>query len=187
MRDEGLEQSRGLFCREIIACHATNLAGDVAQIQVSQLCAVALRSERRPAIQNAGADRPFLASLLPGRAVNPFFRHTLRKRFRTACRVLSAARLETLTIHTWPAHVYHSRTRRRQITSRGSGRGWALQREHHQRLSARCGGRRVDVRQSLWLTSYPLEQSSPLMDELVAIIDSAGTGTSPADRAMATA
>ena len=49
----------------------------------------------------AGAeyDEPFLASLIPGRAVKPFSRHTLRKRFRTACRVLGAARLETLTIH----------------------------------------------------------------------------------------
>jgi integrase len=44
-------------------------------------------------------DEPFLASLLPGRAVKPFSRHTLRKRFRTACKVLGAARLESLTIH----------------------------------------------------------------------------------------
>jgi integrase len=44
-------------------------------------------------------DEPFLASLIPGRAVKPFSRHTLRKRFRTACKVLGAARLETLTIH----------------------------------------------------------------------------------------
>jgi integrase len=42
---------------------------------------------------------PFLASLIPGRALKPFSRHTLRKRFRTACRVLGAARLESLTIH----------------------------------------------------------------------------------------
>jgi integrase len=47
----------------------------------------------------AGADQPFLASLIPGRAVKPFSRHTLRKRFRTACKVLGAARLESLTIH----------------------------------------------------------------------------------------
>jgi hypothetical protein len=49
----------------------------------------------------AGAepDEPFLASLIPGRAVKPFSRHTLRKRFRTACKVLGAARLEALTIH----------------------------------------------------------------------------------------
>ncbi len=51
--------------------------------------------------QRLGAeyDAPFLASQIPGRAVKPFSRHTLRKRFRTACRVLAAARLETLTIH----------------------------------------------------------------------------------------
>jgi integrase len=40
-----------------------------------------------------------LASLIPGRAVKTFSRHTLRKRFRTACKVLGAARLETLTVH----------------------------------------------------------------------------------------
>jgi len=44
-------------------------------------------------------DELFLASLIPGRAVKTFSRHTLRKRFRTACRILGAARLETLTIH----------------------------------------------------------------------------------------
>jgi integrase len=44
-------------------------------------------------------DEPFLASLIPGRAVKTFSRHTLRKRFRTACKVLGAARLESLTIH----------------------------------------------------------------------------------------
>ena len=42
---------------------------------------------------------PFLASLIPGRVIKTFSRHTLRKRFRTACKVLGAARLETLTIH----------------------------------------------------------------------------------------
>jgi integrase len=49
----------------------------------------------------AGAEynEPFLASLIPGRGVKPFSRHTLRKRFRTACKVLGAPRLETLTIH----------------------------------------------------------------------------------------
>ena len=48
-----------------------------------------------------GADyeSPFLASQIPGRPVKPFSRHTLRKRFRTACKVLGAARLESLTIH----------------------------------------------------------------------------------------
>jgi integrase len=47
----------------------------------------------------AQANVPFLASLIPGRAVKTLSRHTLRKRFRTACKVLGAARLETLTIH----------------------------------------------------------------------------------------
>ena len=49
----------------------------------------------------SGADfnEPFLASLIPGRTAKTFSRHTLRKRFRTACKVLGAARLEGLTIH----------------------------------------------------------------------------------------
>jgi integrase len=47
----------------------------------------------------ADLDESFLASLIPGCTVKPLSRHTLRKRFRTACKVLGAARLETLTIH----------------------------------------------------------------------------------------
>jgi hypothetical protein len=45
---------------------------------------------------SAGAehDDPFLASLIPGRTAKTFSRHTLRKRFRTACKVLGGARLE---------------------------------------------------------------------------------------------
>jgi integrase len=42
---------------------------------------------------------PFVTSLRPGRDVSPLSRHTLRKRFRTACISLGLARLETLTIH----------------------------------------------------------------------------------------
>ena len=48
---------------------------------------------------SADFDEPLLASLIPGRPVKPFSRHTLRKRFRTACKVLGAPRLEGLTIH----------------------------------------------------------------------------------------
>jgi integrase len=48
---------------------------------------------------SAEADQPFLASLIPGRSVRLFSRHTLRKRIRTACKALGAARLEMLTIH----------------------------------------------------------------------------------------
>ena len=45
-------------------------------------------------------DEPFVASLRPGRDAGAIFsRHTLRKRFRTACKVLGPERLETLTIH----------------------------------------------------------------------------------------
>ena len=41
----------------------------------------------------------FVGSLRPERIGTQLSRHTLRKRFRTACKVLGAARLETLTIH----------------------------------------------------------------------------------------
>lgn len=49
--------------------------------------------------QGADYEDPFLASLLPGRGDVVFSRHTLRKRFRTACKMLGPERLETLTIH----------------------------------------------------------------------------------------
>ena len=55
MREEGLVQSRGLLGREIVARHAISLAGGVAQFQESQQCAVALRSERRPACSFASS------------------------------------------------------------------------------------------------------------------------------------
>ena len=50
---------------------------------------------------NTGADveEPFVVSLRPGRAPTPLSRHTLRKRFRTACKILGIERLESLTIH----------------------------------------------------------------------------------------
>lgn len=41
----------------------------------------------------------FIASALPGRGGIRFSRHTLRKRFRTACKVLGPERLLRLTIH----------------------------------------------------------------------------------------
>ena len=47
----------------------------------------------------AKADQPFVASLQPGRESLVLSRFTLRKRFRTACRVLGAERLRALTIH----------------------------------------------------------------------------------------
>ena len=48
---------------------------------------------------SAEADEPLPASLRPGRAVKPFSRDALRKRFRTACKVLGSVRLGALTIH----------------------------------------------------------------------------------------
>ncbi len=49
--------------------------------------------------QGAQPEDVFVASLRPGRRGTPLSRHTLRKRFRTACKVLGRERLETLTIH----------------------------------------------------------------------------------------
>ncbi len=48
---------------------------------------------------NPNAELPFVASLRDGRIGIRFSRHTLRKRYRTACKALGLARLETLTIH----------------------------------------------------------------------------------------
>ena len=47
----------------------------------------------------ATPDAPFIASLRLGRPMKMLSRHTLRRRFRTACKVLGRERLETLTIH----------------------------------------------------------------------------------------
>jgi integrase len=48
---------------------------------------------------DATPDAPFVTSLRLGRPTKPLSRHTLRRRFRTACKVLGRERLETLTIH----------------------------------------------------------------------------------------
>jgi integrase len=57
----------------------------------------AWKAER--ADQGAVAYAPFLDSHRPGREPSPLSRHTFRKRFRTACKILGADRLRTLTIH----------------------------------------------------------------------------------------
>jgi len=49
--------------------------------------------------QGAKPDEPLVASQRPGRLGTTLSRHTLRKRFRTACKVLGNTRLEILTIH----------------------------------------------------------------------------------------
>ena len=51
------------------------------------------------ASHGAKSGDPFVASLQAGREALVFSRHTLRKKFRTACRVLGNERLELLTIH----------------------------------------------------------------------------------------
>jgi integrase len=45
------------------------------------------------------SNAPFLDSHRPGRERCPLSRHTLRKRFRTACKALGPERLRALTIH----------------------------------------------------------------------------------------
>jgi len=63
------------------------------------LADVAARKQERLR-QGAGAGEAFVASQRPGRTTGmPLSRHTLRKRFRTACKVLGRERLATLTIH----------------------------------------------------------------------------------------
>jgi integrase/recombinase XerD len=47
----------------------------------------------------ATSEQPSVASLRTGRMSMPLSRHTLRKRFRTACKVLGLERLQSLTIH----------------------------------------------------------------------------------------
>jgi integrase/recombinase XerD len=47
----------------------------------------------------AAPDAPFVGSLRPNRRTQVLSRHTLRRRFKTACRVLGLERLATLTIH----------------------------------------------------------------------------------------
>jgi integrase len=50
--------------------------------------------------QGAGATEAFVASNRPGRAAGrPLSRYTIRRRFRTACKVLGRERLTLLTIH----------------------------------------------------------------------------------------
>ncbi len=49
--------------------------------------------------RGAKPSSPFVCSWQPERQDIVFSRHTLRKRFRTACRVLGPERLKTLTIH----------------------------------------------------------------------------------------
>jgi integrase len=50
-------------------------------------------------VRGAKPSDSFICSWQPGREELVFSRHTLRKRFRTACKVLGDDRLNTLTIH----------------------------------------------------------------------------------------
>jgi integrase len=59
----------------------------------------AWRADRDRAARGAQGGDPFVASLQAGREAIVFSRHTLRKKFRTACRVLGKVRLGSLTIH----------------------------------------------------------------------------------------
>jgi integrase len=57
----------------------------------------AWKEQRRT--QGVSATQPFVASFQPGRIATKLSRHTLRKRFRTACKTLGIERLASLTIH----------------------------------------------------------------------------------------
>jgi integrase len=57
----------------------------------------AWRADR--AAHGAKSGDPFVASLQVGKEALELSRHTLRKRFRTACRLLGKERLKHLTIH----------------------------------------------------------------------------------------
>jgi integrase len=48
---------------------------------------------------DAALDAPFVGSLRPNRQSAVLSRHTLRRRCKTACRVLGLERLQVLTIH----------------------------------------------------------------------------------------
>ena len=57
----------------------------------------------------ASAESRFVASLRPGRQTRTLSRHTLRRRFKTACKALGRERLETLTIHHgWHTFISHA-------------------------------------------------------------------------------
>ncbi|MEX2168085.1 MAG: tyrosine-type recombinase/integrase [Pirellulales bacterium] len=49
--------------------------------------------------RGAACESLFIGLLQPGREGTPLSRHTLQKRFRTACKVLGQERLRTLPIH----------------------------------------------------------------------------------------
>ena len=91
--------------------------------------------------QIADVEQPFLVSMIPGRAVKTFSRHTLRKRLRTA--IQSSRCYPRFHAHGPPraSHVYQPRFGGRTHTGRGSRRGGSLQREHYFGVSTYCSGR----------------------------------------------
>jgi integrase len=54
---------------------------------------------KRRTESDAALDQPLVSSLRTDRSAKSLSRHTLRKRFRTACKVLGPERLQNLTIH----------------------------------------------------------------------------------------
>jgi integrase len=78
-----------------ISCHEP---GSSAWWDAGTLSNITTWKDERLAL-GANGSNPFVASLQPGREAKRFSRHTLRKRFRTACKALGEERLTTLTIH----------------------------------------------------------------------------------------
>ncbi len=109
----------GLRASEIAQLHMQDIRSEMPRphIRIRVGCSKGGKSRRVPLWWDRGtlddlaawrADRaargalggdPFVASLQARREALVFSRHTLRKRFRTACRVLGKQRLEHLTIH----------------------------------------------------------------------------------------
>jgi integrase len=95
---QGARKRRQSYSRSELACQpCAAVAGHEDPGRPSRW-----RADR--AARGAKGVDPFVAPLQAGREALTFSRHTLRKRFRTACRVSGKERLKHLTIH----HGRHS-------------------------------------------------------------------------------
>ncbi|MFO0936325.1 MAG: site-specific integrase [Gemmataceae bacterium] len=99
-----------------------------------------LKAWKRKREQESARPRdPFICCQKPKRKGEPLIRHTIRERFRTACKPLGLERLRHLTIH----HGQHTLSTTHSlgpIAGGGQGRCWSQHADHDQRLSAYCGG-----------------------------------------------
>ena len=98
-----------------------------------------LPGRRNGSRSGARPDDFFVASARCGSG-RPLSRHTLRKRFRTACKVLGLERLKQSDNSSWPTYVREPQPGRWPNPGRSSRRGRAFERPDHERLPACCGG-----------------------------------------------